>query len=124
MRFLVDNNLSPALTDHLKAGGHEAVHVRTVGLQSASDEAVLQRARDEDRVLISADADFGAPLARQRAVRPSVLLLRRITRRRAHDQARLILANLPAVDADLDAGAVVTVSDERLRIRWLPLPPM
>ena len=38
--------------------------------------------------------------------------------------ARLILANLPAIEDDLTAGAVVFLSDNRLRIRRLPLPPM
>ena len=98
--------------------------MRTYTLQSAPDEVVLQRARDEGRVLISADTDFGALLARQHADRPSVLLLRRATPRRAVDQARLILANLPAIEDDLTAGAVVILSDNRLRIRRLPLPPM
>jgi hypothetical protein len=40
------------------------------------------------------------------------------------DQARLILANLPAIEDELTAGAVVILSDNRLRIRRLPLPPM
>ena len=124
MKFLIDNNLSPALVEHLGADGHEAVHVRRYTLQSAPDEVVLQRARDEGRVLISADTDFGALLARQHADRPSVLLLRRATPRRALDQAPLILANLPAIEDDLAAGAVVILSDNRLRIRRLPLPPM
>ncbi len=124
MRFLVDNNLSAALIEHLEAGGHEAVHVRDYGLHAASDEVVLQRARDEGRVLISADTDFGALLAQQRAEQPSVLLLRRATPRRAIDQARLILANLPTVEADLAAGSVVILSDQRLRVRRLPLLPI
>lgn len=73
---------------------------------------------------MSADTDFGVLLARQHAEQPSVLLLRRATPRRAADQARLILANLPAVEDDLAAGAVVILSDGRLRVRQLPLPPM
>ena len=93
-------------------------------LQAAPDEIVLQRARDEQRVLISADTDFGALLARQHLEQPSVLLLRRAMPRRAADQAQLILANLPAVEVDLVAGGVVIVSDQRLRVRRLPLPPM
>ena len=124
MRLPVDNNLSPALVEHLKVGGHDAVHVRAYDLHAAPDEVVLQRSRDEQRVLISADTDFGALLARQHSEQPSVLLLRRATPRRAVDQARLILANLPAVEADLAAGAVVILSDQRLRVRRLPLPPM
>lgn len=123
MRFPVDNNLAPALARLLDAAGHDSVHVRTYGLAAASDEVVLNRARDERRAVISADTDFATLLARQRSDRPSVLLLRRSTPRRAVDQARLILANLPAVEEDLLSGAVVVISDERLRVRRLPLLP-
>lgn len=44
--------------------------------------------------------------------------------RRAMDQARLILDNLPVIEDDLAAAAVVILGDKRLRIRTLPLPPM
>lgn len=100
------------------------MHVGAYGLQAAADEVVLERARQEDRVLISADTDFAALLARQHAQRPSVLQFRRATPRRADDQARLILANLPALEDDLLAGAIVTIAEDRLRVRRLPLPPM
>ena len=66
MRFLIDNNLSAQLAEHLKAGGHDAVHIRDYGLQGAADPVVLRQARDEARVLISADTDFGTILAREK----------------------------------------------------------
>jgi len=75
MRFLIDNNLSPLLADRLKAAGHDVVHVRDVGLQASTDSAVLERARIENRVLISADTDFGSLLARSHSLSPSVLLI-------------------------------------------------
>src|SRR5437764_7788820 len=122
MRFLIDNNLSPLLAERLKAAGHDAVHVRDIGLQSSADSVVLEHARAENRVLVSADTDFGALLARSQAASPSVLLIRRLVGRRAADQFAIIEANFPTVADDLAAGAVVVLGDHRVRIRRLPLP--
>ena len=121
MKFLIDNNLSPLLADALKAAGHDAVHVRDFAMQAAPDEAVLERAREEERVLISADTDFGGLLARSGAANPSVILIRRLVGRRATEQAAIILANLDQVEQDLTAGAVVVLHEELLRVRRLPV---
>jgi len=121
MRFLIDNNLSPLLAVELTAAGHDAVHVRDYGLQAATDQVVLARARGDDRVLISADTDFGTLLAREGADRPSVMLIRRLIGRRATAQAVIILANLDAVADDLDGGAVVVLTEEWVRVRRLPI---
>jgi len=74
VKFLIDNNLSPLLAEFLKAAGHDAVHLRDLGMQAAPDPAVLQRALVDERVLVSADTDFGGLLSRSRATGPSVLL--------------------------------------------------
>ncbi len=56
-------------------------------MQAAPDAAVLQRARVDERVLVSADTDFGGLLSRSRATGPSVLLIRRLAGRRAAEQS-------------------------------------
>ncbi|MGO8890453.1 MAG: DUF5615 family PIN-like protein [Streptosporangiaceae bacterium] len=99
MKFLIDNNLSPLL----KAAGHDAVHLRDLGMQAAPDAAVLQRAQVDERVLVSADTDFGGLLSRSRATGPSVLLIRRLAGRRAAEQSAIILANLDQVAEDPDS---------------------
>ena len=122
MKFLIDNNLSPLLAEGLKAAGHDAVHLRDFGMQAAPDPAVLQRAQVDERVLVSADTDFGGLLSRSRATGPSVLLIRRLAGRRAAEQSAIILANLDQIAEDLTAGAVVVIGDDRIRIRRLPMP--
>jgi len=121
MRFLLDNNLSPKLAEPLRTAGHDVVHVRDIGLQRATDETVIDAARTDGRVLVSADTDFGTLLARSHARAPSFLLMRRASGRRAADQAALILDNLDAVRADLETGAVVVLGENRIRIRRLPI---
>lgn len=121
MKFLVDQNLSPLLADELRTAGHDVVHAQDIGLATAADEAILRRALEEDRVLISADTDFGFLLAASGADRPSVVLLRLRTPRSAARLAAVLIANLEGVAADLSAGAIVVLEDERVRVRLLPL---
>lgn len=123
MKFLLDQNVSPALVGLLADADHLADHVRDLGMREAPDDVVLAAARDADAVLISSDTDFGELLARSNADEPSVILLRRQEGRRASEIASLILANLQAVADDLASGAIVVLDDDRVRIRSLPLQP-
>ena len=76
MKFLIDNALSPALAALLQQAGHDAVHVRSIGLQHADDDVIFERAALEHRIVVSADADFGTLLAVRSSQQPSVIQFR------------------------------------------------
>ena len=123
MRLLLDENLSEKLVPLLVAAGHDVTHVRQMGLAGTLDPAVLDLAAREQRVLVSADTDFGTLLARTHATAPSFILIRRLIGRRAHEIARVLTANLGDVEDDLLAGAVVVLSDETMT-RWPTSPAL
>lgn len=121
MRFLIDNALSPTLVKPLRDLGHDAVHVGTLGLAGATDEELFDLASNDDRVIVSADTDFGTLLAKRTAAKPSVVLFRAETTRVPSLQIELLKANLPVITEALLQGAMVVFDGKRIRIRYLPL---
>lgn len=59
LKFLVDENLSPSLSDYLRSLGYDSQSVREVGLKWKPDEEIIKWVQKEKRILITADLDFG-----------------------------------------------------------------
>ncbi len=77
MRFLADENFPGDAVAALRAAGHDVVWVRTEAAGSG-DVAVLARAQQETRVLLTFDKDFGELAWRCRLPAASGVVLFRI----------------------------------------------
>lgn len=119
MRFLADMNITFRLGELLRPL-HDIVHLREQGLQTLTDEEVIQKACAENRILLTNDLHMGRLVALGALPLPSV-----ITFRLSSMQARSILPRLlEAVrlfEAELAKGAAVTVTDQTIRCRSLPI---
>lgn len=121
MRFLLDQCLSPRLARLLADDGHDAIHVRELGLSAAEDSEIILRAESADRILLSADSDFASILTLGGKSRPSCILFRGEFRPEASQQARALLANLAELGPHLERGALVVITKSRVRVRHLPV---
>lgn len=120
MKFLVDMNLSPRWVAWLVSLGHEACHWSDIGPPDATDSTILAWARTQGTVVLTHDLDFGDILAATGGSSPSVVQLR--SGSLAVDAlGPLVERALRAADAELAAGALVTIDAARHRVRLLPL---
>jgi predicted nuclease of predicted toxin-antitoxin system len=119
VKLLVDESLASRVAVLLAASGHDAIHVGDRGLLGSPDETVLAFAQGEDRIVVTADTDFGTLLALSAPPQPSVILLRQ-PGRRAEQRAAAVNGAIQAVSEALEAGAMVVVEPSRLRVRLLP----
>lgn len=115
MKFLIDNALSPLLADGLRKAGYDAIHVKAYGLESEDDEVIFQRAFAEERVVVSADTDFGFLFTQSLTSKPSVILFRKSSQKRPEKQLDLLLANLSHIKESIERGCVAVIEETRIR---------
>ena len=120
VRFLADMAISQSTIAWLRTHGHDALHVRDEGMQRAPDELILAKARDDERILLTLDLDFGYLMAVSGAALPSMIIFR-LGNETAGAVTRRLEEVLACCEQDLLSGALVTVDDDSIRVRHLPI---
>lgn len=120
MKLLLDQGLPRSAAMLLREGGIDTLHVGEIGLAAATDNEILQKGRQDGRVVVTLDADFHALLAFSKALSPSVVRIR-IEGLTGPMAANVTREAVLRSKEDLESGALVTVQPGRIRIRRLPL---
>ena len=120
MKFLADMGISPLTLAFLNQQGHDAKHLSEEGLYQMADDDILEKARQEGRILLTSDLDFGYLMAISRQQMPSVILFRLKDMRPASVNAHLAEV-MRRFEADLVTGVFITVTQRRIRARQLPI---
>lgn len=115
-RFLIDMNLSMRWVPWLGQRGFEAVHWRSIGPPNAPDRSVLEWAASRDRIVVTADLDFGYLVLRAAECRVSAVLLRLLNP--SPEQAGTLMIDAIALhDLALRTGGVLTIDPAGSRHR-------
>lgn len=120
MKLLLDQGLPVSAVQKLNAIGWHVQHTSELGMSRATDSEILTYARADDFVVVTLDADFHALLAIEHAHEPSVIRIRR-EGLDGTALAQLLREICPQIEAQLHAGAIVTVTEHALRLRHLPV---
>ena len=118
--ILLDQGLPRTTVSHLQEEGWDVLHVGDIGLSQAKDTELLEYARKYSRVIVTLDSDFHAYLAVTNAQFPSVVRIR-IEGLKGLDVAQLIRKISPRIEAFIEQGAMVTVTETSIRIHILPV---
>ena len=120
MKFLLDMPVSHSLIDVLVNSGHEGVHAFTIGKATASDNEIISIARNEERIIVTADLDFPRILALSGKSSPGIILFRG-GNYSDKEMKHLLVRVLENVKPEILIRSICVVDKYRVRITRLPL---
>ena len=120
MKFLLDMPVSAILIDILNSYGHEGVHAYDIGYDRATDSELLDLARREGRIIITADLDFPRLLALSDACGPGLILFRGGNYSDL-EMSDLLQRVLNEASPETLEKSICVVDQKRIRITRLPL---
>lgn len=119
-RVLLDQGIPYSTARYLKEAGWDAAHTVDLDMSRATDREIIAYAQKEKRICVTLDSDFHTILAVNGMDSPSVVRIRQ-EGLRGVDVANLLKQVWVQIESQLEAGSLVTVTDETIRIRKLPV---
>lgn len=116
MRFLVDECAGPLVAKWLQTRGHDVFSVYEQA-RGISDDEVITRAYSEDRILITADKDFGEKVYREGRLYKGVILLR-LADQSSSSKCQALEKLLDQYSERVE-GSFVVVTERRVRFAGL-----
>ena len=122
MKILIDMNLSPLWVDFFASKDLHSVHWSSVGRATDLDEIIFEYARLNKYIVFTNDLDFGSILAATNASAPSVFQIRSQSLL-PHLIGETVFACLMQYARYLEEGSLVTLHEQKAKVRILPLRP-
>ncbi len=120
LRFLADVHISPLTVAALKLQGYEILRSTDLLSTTAADIDILKLARVEGRIIITQDLDFSMLIAVGKYNQPSLVTLR-LSSAKPDVITQRLLEVLPLLEEELSQGSALTIDDNSVRIRKLPI---
>ncbi|MFN9649537.1 MAG: DUF5615 family PIN-like protein [Pseudanabaena sp.] len=120
IRLLADVHISPKTVADLQKQGYEIMRSSEVLPANAPDINILEFARTENWVVLTQDLDFSMLVALSRYSQPSLITLR-LSSAKPDIVTQKLLEVLPQIEVALQEGSAITIQDESIRIRKLPV---
>ena len=120
MKFLADMNISMDTVNGLRNQGYDVVHLSDQGLFKMEDIDILEKAKVEQRNILTCDLDFSQLLWRSNQSMPSVILFR-FEYQTAENHLQALSKILSSSQDVIRQGAIVIADERKIRVRSLPM---
>jgi predicted nuclease of predicted toxin-antitoxin system len=120
MKFIVDMPVGASVAAWLRDQGHDAIHALEAGLDRSEDDAIVDFARQQGRVVITLDLDYPRLIALSGDAAPGLILFRDEGLKPA--EICTLMARIFATLSPAEISESITVATgDALRMRKLPI---
>ena len=121
MKLFADENIAAQIVDQLRQHGHDVLYPPETEL-SAEDDVWLERARSEQRTLVTDDKDFGELVFRRKLPSAGIVLLR-LHRLPLPERLRWLESRWTRI-LSYPPATFVVVTEHRIRVRSFRHDPL